>query len=1091
MQFLDELDSPALLQPRLLQLRAVYAQDDDYLKDGYHLRWLPHPTFGFPRRGFLLSVREKPSFPWDSVGYSELTDNPNKLKKQGPRALWGPAKQGTSDSGHELGIRVSRTGNTIGSPGGSSVELPVKSGLSLEFLDSTGEANPAAWVAVRVNSGVGQGSVTATARAGGRPGQDTVTVAEVKNKNISELPEWITVSGGLIDSITITAPGGGELKVDKVRWIPANRYVDDNGWQALERFLLPYDGNSNDYPKLSRDVDARLEDQDLGLKSFPPWREGGRTELTTEIRERYIGTGGLSRLKGHLGKMLSSEKDVPQPQGEYKLGSSEGIEMRTGGRSGGDAALKGKEKGLEVPFVQFLLGASMGTPFAHLLGLAHFLDPNGGNSRLDPDSQYDFKISAVYPRRWWKKSLSNIFPSLGNGGSTVPPIPGPEDLPPDEATFPREIAEANSDFFRVVSLATNVGPDTPLTEEVLKPRDLTVNFQDTPGKEPIPVEAVLNWCLPRQEMKDLEDPVVGYMAERTDNEGTVLLDGRERNLDQPGDETDEEVRPRLIDLDENKHELRDAGLRVEGNTTWNVYLMDFWGRWSEAKSVPATVKDKSPPPPPSGLTAEFEGELDDPGSADDNPMVLEFKYGEDLVNQARDLSSFRIYLDAGDVESPSGDADYTIKGLHGDDGPNWQDAAVDQEGVSVTVIPPIEGSPNEEDDQPNEKRARRVRVEGITGPSAEDEENEYHWHTTAFVRAVDDSENKSKPATDVATFVESVVEKVPAPEVEKIEYTTWPDADDLGWWRCEWDPKAFEPGARIQVLRTSGARLLAEAGQDRDKVFSDSENRGEKADELRRLALDNREAFAPDHPESYDVQRGHHDVAIEASSRDLHLVLVMPTGPTGERSEWPTSKDKFAVIAARPLKPVPKPRLNARSEDVRVHLDLSVVQDVERVRVWRTTESGVDDLREMRPLPPIDLQARDSDGEDDDESSMRTGLSQVDENVEPSKWYAYRAVAEAKDGRRSEPTEPVWIQTDEPFSVEGKVKDAERNDSLPGVNVVVVDTNQGTTTDAEGRFDLDVASRDTKLRFAFTGYETKVVPLEGRSEITVELSPTT
>jgi len=1062
---------------------------------------MPHPIFGFPRRGFVLSARKSPPADLDSSKPEVAQTKLENLTRLGAEAWWSAAKDATSKSGEKLGVRTNNPDGSL-----SSAE-----GLTLEFVDENGALRPAAWVAIRIHSGSRDGGfkVSATARAGSRLGEENVTVSEV-TKHSNELDEWngghlVPLSGGFIDSITIGATSAEELElvVDKVHWIPANQYADDGEWKPLERFLLPYDGDGRNYPQLSKDVETRL--QNVGLKRLPPWKEEEQTELTAEeIQARYLTNGQPRRLKGHrhLGKMLESEREVPQPQGNYRFGDSEEGKLWTGGSPNGNPDRE-DVKGLEVPAVQFLLGASMGTPFAHLLGLAHYIRPDELEDVI-PDgsgkeSKYDFKISAVYPSRWWWRFLEEdvfagrgvrkIIQNLRNDGDIVPPISEAGALPPDDAQPPKDLVEQTSDFFRVVSFATNVGTNNVLTEEVPKARDLTVDLQDVPGKEPVPVEAVLSWSHSRRERNDLQAPVAGYMAEReenetgneTENERTVLLDVRERDMGRAGSETDdEEVLPRLINLDEEEHELRDAGLREEGKTTWNVYLMDFWGRWGDAESATETVEDKSPPPPPSGLTAEFKSTLDDPGSTDDNPVVLEFNYGEDLVNQARDLSSFEISLEEGPLGSGGGeDKIYTVEVPRVDSELEWQEATVDVEGASVRIFPAVEHPPEK-------ARPRRIQVRGLRGPAATGDQK-YHWHTTALVRAVDKSDNKSKPATNVATFVESVVEKVPVPEVDDIEYTTWPDADGLGWWQCEWDPNNFdkerrqiqEKRTRIQVLRTSGARLLAEAGKERDEVLGNLDP-GAKADELRGLALENRHAFAPDHSESYHVERGYHDVAIEANSRDLHLVLVMPTGPTGERSKWPTSKDKFAVIAARPLEPVPQPRLGAHSEDVKVESDISVAGDPTHVRVWRTTRSDIVDLRKMHPLKPIELGNGDP---------QMTHKEITDRDVKPTTWYAYYAVAEASDGRRSSPTGPVWVKTGRPWTVTGTVVDAQTEEPLPGTNVMHVEENQGTTTDSDGTFRLDVNSRDAKLRLTFIGYETKVVPVKGRSEITVELSP--
>ncbi|MFB6230289.1 MAG: SusC/RagA family TonB-linked outer membrane protein [Salinibacter sp.] len=73
------------------------------------------------------------------------------------------------------------------------------------------------------------------------------------------------------------------------------------------------------------------------------------------------------------------------------------------------------------------------------------------------------------------------------------------------------------------------------------------------------------------------------------------------------------------------------------------------------------------------------------------------------------------------------------------------------------------------------------------------------------------------------------------------------------------------------------------------------------------------------------------------------------------------------------------------------------------------------------------------------------------------------------------------------LTVEGTVLDAESGTPLPGVNVLVVGTQRGTATSADGTFEIQVPSEDDSLRFSYVGYQSKTVPLEGRSELTVEL----
>ena len=72
-------------------------------------------------------------------------------------------------------------------------------------------------------------------------------------------------------------------------------------------------------------------------------------------------------------------------------------------------------------------------------------------------------------------------------------------------------------------------------------------------------------------------------------------------------------------------------------------------------------------------------------------------------------------------------------------------------------------------------------------------------------------------------------------------------------------------------------------------------------------------------------------------------------------------------------------------------------------------------------------------------------------------------------------------------SVTGTVTDAESGETLPGVNVIVKNTNVGTSTGNDGRFQLDVTSLQDTLVFSFVGYRTEEVPLQGRTELDVAL----
>lgn len=74
------------------------------------------------------------------------------------------------------------------------------------------------------------------------------------------------------------------------------------------------------------------------------------------------------------------------------------------------------------------------------------------------------------------------------------------------------------------------------------------------------------------------------------------------------------------------------------------------------------------------------------------------------------------------------------------------------------------------------------------------------------------------------------------------------------------------------------------------------------------------------------------------------------------------------------------------------------------------------------------------------------------------------------------------------LEVKGTVTD-EENQPLPGVNVIEKGTTNGTTTDADGNFSLNVQNENAVLVFSFIGYTTQEVAVNGRSVIGVALVP--
>jgi TonB-linked SusC/RagA family outer membrane protein len=73
--------------------------------------------------------------------------------------------------------------------------------------------------------------------------------------------------------------------------------------------------------------------------------------------------------------------------------------------------------------------------------------------------------------------------------------------------------------------------------------------------------------------------------------------------------------------------------------------------------------------------------------------------------------------------------------------------------------------------------------------------------------------------------------------------------------------------------------------------------------------------------------------------------------------------------------------------------------------------------------------------------------------------------------------------------ISGTVTDSQSGEVLPGVNISVKGTTIGTTTGAEGQYQVKVPSLTDTLTFSFIGYESQSVPIDGRTNIDVQLSP--
>ena len=75
-------------------------------------------------------------------------------------------------------------------------------------------------------------------------------------------------------------------------------------------------------------------------------------------------------------------------------------------------------------------------------------------------------------------------------------------------------------------------------------------------------------------------------------------------------------------------------------------------------------------------------------------------------------------------------------------------------------------------------------------------------------------------------------------------------------------------------------------------------------------------------------------------------------------------------------------------------------------------------------------------------------------------------------------------------TVTGKVTD-EKSGGLPGVNILLKGTQQGVTTDVEGRYSIEVTDAASELTFSYVGYLPQTVTVGNRTTINISLKPDT
>jgi TonB-linked SusC/RagA family outer membrane protein len=101
--------------------------------------------------------------------------------------------------------------------------------------------------------------------------------------------------------------------------------------------------------------------------------------------------------------------------------------------------------------------------------------------------------------------------------------------------------------------------------------------------------------------------------------------------------------------------------------------------------------------------------------------------------------------------------------------------------------------------------------------------------------------------------------------------------------------------------------------------------------------------------------------------------------------------------------------------------------------------------------------------------------------------YSFEVIGENVVVMQNKKLNATAVQQDE-ITVTGLITDPD-GEPIPGVNIVIENTSQGTISDMDGRYSLTVSDQNAVLVLSFIGFEQQRIQVSGRTTINVQMSP--
>ncbi|MBT1709787.1 TonB family protein [Fulvivirgaceae bacterium PWU5] len=241
------------------------------------------------------------------------------------------------------------------------------------------------------------------------------------------------------------------------------------------------------------------------------------------------------------------------------------------------------------------------------------------------------------------------------------------------------------------------------------------------------------------------------------------------------------------------------------------------------------------------------------------------------------------------------------------------------------------------------------------------------------------------------------------------------------------------------------------------------------------------------------------------STPDERLALQTPPPARQEAAAAParpqtdsvvTSPPKPGVVASKPGDPTADEsgslRLNRAPEPTST--PGQVADAGESTDHFEEQQPVVAEVQEAPPAAPeAELKTEPADDREDDTRKRKSlAMQSADKDVETKKELAYTPstlsgrVAGVSITRTADTLNDVTPPPTK--TVHGKVTLSDDGTGIPGVNVMVAGTDQGTVTDINGNYHIRVEDeKNTMLAFSFIGMQSKEVPLGDTENVDVQL----